>query len=191
MVTFDGEDFEDIKGYEGRYAVSRSGRVYSYPNRSHKKGKILVVGNNKNYGLGYNTVGLLKDGVYVKKFVHRLVAETFIPTDLSYKIEVNHIDGDRINNSVENLEWVSHKENMEHALDIGLIERAIPRIRTHFVDISRENKFAVKKLSVEDIDRVKKLYSEIPSLRKLAKMFSVSHETIRQALLQKGSNVGI
>ena len=64
---------------------------------------------------GYLKVGLMKDGVYRKYRVHRLVAEAFIPNPNGCP-EVNHIDGNKANNSFSNLEWVTSIQNQEHEI---------------------------------------------------------------------------
>lgn len=106
--------WKDIRGYEGRYQVSTDGCV------RNSKGKILKP-NNKSPR--YDTVRLYNGSrtEYEDRLIHRLVAETFIdiPSDCC---EVNHIDGDRYNNDVSNLEWVPHKENMLHAVKHGLVD---------------------------------------------------------------------
>lgn len=116
------ENWKDVKDYEGLYLVSDCGRVMSLPkvrvtkNRGmqHHDGKILKAGIVN----GYQRVVLCKEGN--KNFlVHRLVAENFIKNnDLSK--QVNHIDGNKLNNMVENLEWCSPSENIQHAVKNGL-----------------------------------------------------------------------
>lgn len=69
---------------------------------------------------GYVSVRLSKNGKIYTRFVHRLMAEAFIPNPLNKKY-VNHIDGDKKNNSLKNLEWVTHSENIRHAYRLGLI----------------------------------------------------------------------
>ena len=98
------EIFKDIKNYEGLYQVSNLGRVYSY-----YKNKILFPGNNK----GYLQINLTKDKISKKFFIHRLVAETFIPNPNNLPC-VNHIDEDKTNNCVDNLEWCSYKYNINY-----------------------------------------------------------------------------
>ena len=119
------EEWRDIKGYEGIYQVSNLGRVRSldrYVN-THEKfgGRRLIKGKIKSLPLlvGYPTVNLDKNYEHKVAYVHRLVAEAFIPNPEN-KPEVNHKDANRINNNVENLEWVSHLENMQHCERLGL-----------------------------------------------------------------------
>ena len=83
--------------------------------RNRKTGHVLRGGINSS---GYRTVHLKK---YETEFVHRLVAETFIPNDdPEVKKDVNHIDGNKLNNDVSNLEWVSRSENVRLAYAMGL-----------------------------------------------------------------------
>lgn len=113
------EIWADIKGYEGWYQVSTWGRVRSVDrqiddvsNRKRiAKGQILAQEENPK---GYLRVHLSKTNCKLKHFrVHRIVAETFI--DNPYNLpEVNHIDGNKQNNSVSNLEWCTGKENRNH-----------------------------------------------------------------------------
>jgi hypothetical protein len=117
------EIWKDIKGYEGRYQISNLGRVKSltksiwngYTFRI-KDEFILKGGKDKK---GYLYVILSKDGIKSIYKIHRLVAQFFIPNPEN-KLEVNHIDGNKLNNSVNNLEWCTHQENIYHACTIGL-----------------------------------------------------------------------
>lgn len=97
------EIWKDIDGYDGRYAISTWGRVKSI------HGILKPYENHK----GYLKIGLQKDGASHKHRVHRLVAQAFIPNPDNLP-EVNHIDGNKQNNSVTNLEWVDGKTNREH-----------------------------------------------------------------------------
>ena len=101
------EIWKDIKGYEGRYQISTLGNVRSLKNN------ILLVGTKNTQ---YKTVTLCKDGTCINFHRHRLVAEAFIENPFN-KCQVNHIDGNKHNNNIENLEWVTHRENMKHAYE--------------------------------------------------------------------------
>lgn len=111
------EIWKDIKGYEGKYEISNFGRVKSH----------LKIGTPTYYKTpilstpGYYTVCLSKDGkVSYSVGIHRLVAEAFVENTDKTKTEVNHKDGNKLNNYYENLEWVTRKENNEHAIKSGL-----------------------------------------------------------------------
>lgn len=105
------EEWKDISGYEGLYKVSNLGNVYSF-----KTNKILKTPIGKR---GYPNLNLLKNGKQKLYVVHRLVAKAFIPNP-DNKPEVNHIDGNKTNNCVDNLEWVTSRENTLHARKTGL-----------------------------------------------------------------------
>lgn len=91
-----------VKGYEN-YEVKETGVVIG------ARGKVLKLDFNST---GYARVTLCKEGVTKRVFVHRLVAETFMPTD-NRQFVVNHIDGDHQNNRLDNLEWVTMSYNVK------------------------------------------------------------------------------
>lgn len=103
-----GEIWKTINDFKN-YEVSNLGRIKSLP-RPKTKGGILKSQINK---LGYSKITLLKNGKQYLFSIHRLVAEAFIsnPNNLP---EVNHKDGNKQNNCVDNLEWVTHSENIKH-----------------------------------------------------------------------------
>lgn len=110
-----GEIWKDIKGFEGMYQVSNFGRV-----RSFKSKECMLLKLSPNKG-GYLTSYLSKRKSNVRHFakmVHRLVAEHFIdnPNNLPC---VNHIDGNKTNNHINNLEWTTYSYNTKHAYSIG------------------------------------------------------------------------
>lgn len=111
------ENWKDILGYEGVYQVSDCGRVkrigeYSNQVTRWKSDKILKPCKKDN---GYLVVTLSLSNKLKRKYIHRLVAEAFIP-NVENKDTVNHIDLDRTNNNVNNLEWATYKENNVHAI---------------------------------------------------------------------------
>lgn len=117
------EVWRDIKGYEGYYKVSNLGNVKSVDRvinnggvKYTAKGKLLKLQHN---GHGYYQVSLSKKGKRKSYKVHRLVAEAFIPNTRKLN-HINHIDGNKLNNNVTNLEWVTQQENNQHAWDKGL-----------------------------------------------------------------------
>lgn len=114
------EIWKDVKGYKGFYQISNLGNIRCCQRIDkigrHKKSKILKL--DKQYD-GYLKICLHKSCKQKKVMIHRLVAEAFIPNPEN-KPEVNHINGKKDDNRVENLEWVTRKENMKHAFNTGL-----------------------------------------------------------------------
>lgn len=108
------EIWKDIPGYEGYYIVSSLGRVYSV------KKKLLKVPWLTQRG--YHEIALYRNTDRKVWKVHRIVAVAFIPNP-NHKPQVNHLDGNKINNRLDNLEWVTAKENVIHAFATGLMKR--------------------------------------------------------------------
>lgn len=103
--------------------------------------------------------------------IHRLVAEAFIPNPEN-KPQVNHIDGNKLNNSVENLEWVTHSENIQHAFDTGLANALVGTNNS------------LSKLTNEQVLFIRQNYGLITK-RKLATMFNVGMTTIHSVAHRK------
>ena len=134
-------------GLEGRYACSSNGDIISYV-RGRKTLKGGVMYDNKRKRTAYKLVCLYVDGKSVSKYVHRLVAEAFIPNP-DNKPQVNHKSLDKLDNSVDNLEWCTSKENVDHAYESGAFiegnkkrvaakrELALGKIEDSGVEISR------------------------------------------------------
>lgn len=124
-----GEVWVDIKDYEGLYQVSNLGRVKSLDRivQVNKYGKIInkkikgtIMKPNKNQK-GYEGVQLCKNGNIKAYRIHRLVATHFIKNNIkSNKAQVNHINGNKLDNSSQNLEWVTPSQNIKHAINMGL-----------------------------------------------------------------------
>lgn len=115
------EIWKDIEGYNGRYQVSNLGRVKSIITKGryeYNPPKVSILSGTIARG-GYKRVLLTKNGKKTAESVHRLVAKAFIPNPEN-KPQINHIDGNKLNNCVDNLEWVTHQENQAHAWDNGL-----------------------------------------------------------------------
>lgn len=102
---------KDIKGYEGLYGITSCGKVWSY-----RRKKFLKPFNN---GIGYLKINLYRDGKKKAVYIHRLVAEAYIPNSDNLP-QVNHIDGNKNHNFIKNLDWVTASENNQHAYDTGL-----------------------------------------------------------------------
>lgn len=121
--NYDYEIWVDIRGYEGIYMVSNFGRIKSLPRmifngNGHYLSKEKILNGSKNIN-GYLQVELLGKPT----LIHRIVAHEFIPNQET-KPQVNHINGNKTDNRVENLEWCTNGENQIHAYKNGLNKRS-------------------------------------------------------------------
>lgn len=157
------EIWKPIKGYEGLYDISTEGRVYS-----HITKKFLSPSKIKNH---YRAVALYKNKEGVSKTIHTLVAKAFIPRE-NLQLQVNHIDGNKHNNNVLNLEWVTAKGNSEHA------------IRTGLFDIKGEKQWGSKLKKVDVLDILSRYGFE--KVQDIARDYNVAESTI--TLIAKGKN---
>lgn len=116
------EIWKDIIGFDGKYQISNEGNVRSFT--KWKNGEFLKCGISGKPG-PYKHVILVKTGRKDTKcfYIHRLVATHFIENPHNLP-EVNHIDGNTLNNCVDNLEWCTRKQNAEHASRTGILSRA-------------------------------------------------------------------
>lgn len=152
---------EDMPSSE--YYVSTKGRVYNFNTST-------LLGLHKNES-GYFRFKI-SDGRNNNRlvFIHRAVALTFIPTDDLEILQVNHLDGDKSNNCIENLEWCSCKENNQHAHDTGLRSNITKiKLNQELANQIREEYFVDKNISVA----------------KLAKKYNVSRSCIQGVINYK------
>jgi hypothetical protein len=155
-ALFEGEEVRDVVGFEGLYVVSNMGGLWRIDSRTGKfTAKIC---DRKNPA--YLRVGLFKGNKRVDRNIHVLVAEAFIPNPQG-KPQVNHIDGDKTNSRVDNLEWVTVRENHQHACDMQL--------NKHY------------KLSALDKHNIcRAFYSKEATVRQLSVRYSIVESGIRK-----------
>ena len=125
------EIYKDIKGYNSDYKVSNFGNVKSF-----KKNKLIgTILKKNNIGLGYLQVKLYINNVNTSFLVHRLVAEAFIDNPNNYQ-QVNHINGVKDDNRIDNLEWCTQSENTLHSFLNGLQKVTKPNMMSVIDKIS-------------------------------------------------------
>ena len=118
---------KDIPNYEGLYAATKDGRIFSYTKPCSSKDGIFLKQNvsitkhNRTTPHKQLLVGLYKNRKRKVFQAHRLIAFTYI-SNPENKPDINHIDGNPLNNDVNNLEWCTKVENMKHARDTGLLD---------------------------------------------------------------------
>ena len=153
----DEEIWKDIVGFEGHYQVSSYGRIKScdriLPHKIygtwHIKERILKPHLNGSGSAKYFTVRLhTGEGRMICIYVHRVVAEAFIPNPYNFS-QVNHIDGNKKNNSVSNLEWVTPLVNTTHAWQNGLCENIVKAKQVPIVNLDTGEIF----VSIADAER--------------------------------------
>lgn len=162
------EIWKDVKGYEGLYQVSNLGKVKSLPKVGSVKENIL-----KNFikDQGYLAVTVSKNDKRKTYLNHRLLAISFIPNPEN-KLEVNHKNGIKDDNRVDNLEWCTHSENIKHAYDNNLL-------------ISRKGESHHNtKLSDQNISEILNNYSSKSQLE-LSKIYKVSRRQINNIINKK------
>lgn len=165
MILIKGDDMKNIKGYEGVYLVTQDGKVWS--NRSQR----FIGSDVKN---SYTIVDLRKNNKQNIKTVHRLVAEAFIPNPKNLR-EVNHKDGNKHNNHISNLEWVSSAQNTKHGWDNGLLKNeGLVKAR--------------RKLTPKQVEEIRKRYKprcKINGTRALGREYNISQSQISNIINNK------
>lgn len=109
---------KDIRGF-GNYSITENGRVFS-----KDLNRFLRPYSN---GLGYRAIKLRKNGIRIQKYIHRLVVDSFF--GLKDGLEVNHKDGNKENNNLDNLEQVTRQQNQKHAYDNGLLRGFVTKYK--------------------------------------------------------------
>lgn len=142
-----------------KYFVSKDGKVLN-----SKTGRFL---KNQNNGNGYEKITLTIDGIQCQKLIHRLVAELYIPK-IKFKNQVNHINGIKSDNRVENLEWCNNAENQIHAHLNGLKGNG--------------NLLWNGKFSKEDIEKIKNLKKDGILQYKIAEIMNTTKGTVSEII---------
>ena len=160
--------WKDIEGFDGLYKVSSEGVVVGTSRRG-TKGGVVTQYKMKH---GYMECHLYKDSKRHHAYIHRLIAQHFIANPEN-KPFVNHIDGDPLNNALDNLEWVTYKENTQHA------------VRTGLFDIKGEKHHNVK-LTDKEVLEIRDLYKhKIYNQRELGEIYRVHQVNISCIILNK------
>jgi hypothetical protein len=154
------EIWKDVIGYEGLYQVSNFGNVKSLGNEFSRKERLLKLSTQSK---GYLTVVLQKDAKRKMTLVHRLVAEYFIP-NIDNKPQINHINGIKTDNKVENLEWVLHRENLDHAIKNNLTLKGEKNRNSKLKDV--------------DVIKIHSLLQSGITTKELSETYNVSYSTI-------------
>ena len=178
MIYTSEAEWKDVPDFIGIYQASSDGMVRSLDRmvnhwqggKCFKRGKILI---NKK---GYKMVRLVNNGIGGLKSLHRVIASTFIdnPENLP---QVNHIDGNKLNNRVDNLEWISNIENMRHSFKIGNHKGSM---------LGRKGELHPRTLlSAIEIESIKKELESGASVKFIAIKYKVSSSTITRSINRK------
>lgn len=146
------EEWRDIEGYEGLYQVSNLGRVKSINYKRTGKERILKAVKDN---WGYLTVRLYKDNKGKQCRVHRLVAQAFIPNQENLP-QVNHISEDKTDNRVQNLEWITNKDNCNHGTRNQRMAESLtnnPKKSKPVIGISKESGLILEYPSISEASR--------------------------------------
>jgi hypothetical protein len=167
------QDRLPIPGFEGRYEIDRQGNVYAmFPFKNLKPGRISKTRVNPE---GYVTTTLAKDGRGLVRTTHRLLMLTFCPVENSRQLEVNHIDLNKQNNRLDNLEWLTHHENIKHASRLKAWDKNQPR----------GEQTSWRKLNEVDVREIFRLHQSGMGNTAIAKQYGVSSTAILYIIIRK------
>lgn len=165
-----------IPEYENRYAATKDGDIFSLKYRNQNFIKKL-----KQYK---DTSGYLMVELITKSYkVHRLIASTFIPNPNNLQ-QVNHINGIKTDNRVENLEWCTHGENIRHSVKIGLRENCRKHLK-NVMKVKINDKHPRAKLSNSNVIEIRRLLDEGTSNKEVAIKFNMDQSTISNIKTRK------
>lgn len=150
----------DIPNHPG-YTCTRDGTIFG------KRGKPITQRVDR---YGYLEVRFSENGKCSEYLSHRIICVTFNPIDNPEKYQVNHIDGNKLNNSIDNLEWCTVSENIRHAYRTGLHKNVCKEYHA---------------LEHEQVKNIYKLHSEGLSFRKIAKEVGCSRTTVARKIKEK------
>lgn len=175
------EVWKDVLGFEGLYKISSLGRCLKLATGKYPE-KILPEGGNDN-GAGYKSYPLVKESKLKVSYIHRLVAQAFIPNPEN-KSQVHHIDHDRSNNRVDNLEWVTPSENICYGVAEGRINNKV-RGPNNVVDELMCRKVANMKFNgytvqaiADELELPRTTVSSVVNGRSKGKMFEKFYEEL-------------
>lgn len=176
--------FKDIPRYSGRYAIAKDGRVYSYP-KYRWKGKIIISHAIPSHTGFYMRVALIDEkGRKRSEGIHRLMMETYKPRKNSSLLQVNHKNGIKNDNRLENLEWCTTSENVRHATELGLrpiTEKMRSTFRRHGSLYGAKNGLAVCR-PINQLALDKSIIKTFASTMDASRATGISYRAINNAL---------
>lgn len=153
---------KEIEGYNGNYLISDNGEVISIKNNYYR---ILRKRINMR---GYYYVNLCNNGKYKSVSIHRIVGKYFVNNPNNYNV-LNHIDGNKLNNNFNNLEWCTTSHNTKEAVRIGLLN----------IKKGKDSNLYSGKIDIDIANKIREIRNkENLSYSKIAKMFDLSKNTI-------------
>lgn len=172
-MEYNNEIFKEIEGAPGYY-ISNLGNVKIAPGVNlHYPNGIIKTEFSKDHD-GYCRMTIKVNGVCKGFVIHRLVAKAFIPNDNPERTCVNHKDSDRTNNNVNNLEWVTPRENVLHSYQFGNRKKCL--------EVPRVSKLTEYQIS--QIEFLRQYYT----LKKISDLFNISYTSIKNIAIKRNRN---